>query len=252
MKKIKIIFYVLFLSVLTQNVFALNSKLVEANELYMKAQYEKAVIVYEELIQTEGVAPELYYNLGNAYYKSGEIAKSILNYERALRISPLYEDAKVNLEMANLKVIDNIEMTESFFLKRWNETLMKMLTSNQWLYLSAGFFLIALLALFIFIFGTTRTFRQTSFYTGFVVFIFSVVMFLYAGSRKNQMVGQQEAVIMSGVVIVKSSPDKSGTDIFQLHEGAKVKIISTVGNWDEIKLGNGNVGWVEHKHLEAI
>ena len=252
MKKIKIIFYVLFLSVLTQNVFALNEKLVQANDLYMKAQYEQAATVYEELVHAEGVAPELFYNLGNAYYKSGEIAKSILNYERALRISPLYEDAKVNLEMANLKVIDNVEMTESFFLKRWNETLMKMLTSNQWLFLSAAFFLISLIALFVFIFGTTRSFRQTSFYAGIVVFLMSMIMILYAGSRKNQLVGQQEAIIMSGVVVVKSSPDKSGTDIFQLHEGTKVIIMSTVGKWDEIKLGNGNVGWVEHKHVEAI
>jgi tetratricopeptide (TPR) repeat protein len=252
MKKINIIFYVLFLSVLTQNVLANKEKLVQANDLYMKAQYEQAAAVYEEVIQTDGIAPELFYNLGNAYYKSGEIAKSILNYERALRMSPLYEDAKVNLEMANLKVIDNVEMTESFFLKRWNETLMKMLTSNQWLYLSALFFLLSLIALFIFIFGTTRSFRQSSFYSGIVVFILSVIMFLYAGSRKTQLVGQQEAIIMSGVVIVKSSPDKSGTDIFQLHEGTKVKIISTVGKWDEIKLGNGNVGWVEHKHVEAI
>ena len=80
----------------------------------------------------------------------------------------------------------------------------------------------------------------------------SAIMLLYAGSRKSQLVDQKEAIIMSGVVIVKSSPDKSGTDIFQLHEGTKVRIISTVGNWDEIKLGNGNVGWVEHKHMEPI
>jgi SH3-like domain-containing protein len=61
-----------------------------------------------------------------------------------------------------------------------------------------------------------------------------------------------EAIIMSGTVTIKSSPDKSGTDLFQLHEGTKVSIKSALDQWIEIKVGNGNIGWIEAKDIEKI
>ncbi|OJV42536.1 MAG: hypothetical protein BGO29_11700 [Bacteroidales bacterium 36-12] len=224
----------------------------EANKLYSEKKYEDAAEKYESILKDEGVAPEIYYNLGNTYFKMNELGKAILNYERALRIAPAYEDAKFNLEFANQKVTDRIETSEVFFLKKWVRITMKALTTNNWFYLSAFIFIFALISALLFVFGRNKSVRKISFYISFVLIIVSVTFGVFSGMRKNQMIEHQEAIVMDGVVIIKGSPDKSGTDLFQLHEGTKVSILSTLGDWFEIKLINGSVGWVEMKKIEKI
>ena len=232
--------------------FAQSNEVKQANTLYSKGNYADAAKLYEKIISTQGVAPELYFNLANAYYKSNEIGHSILNYERALRLSPTYDDARYNLEIAQLKVVDNVGLNQSFFIGRWIDAFIKLLNSNQWLLFSFSVFLFSLVCAFVFIFGPTRQFRKISFYIGFVAFAISFFTFVFSGIRKDQMLNHRDAIIMSGVVSVKGSPDKSGTELFQLHEGTKVSIKSTLGSWTEIKLGNGNIGWVEQENIERI
>lgn len=224
----------------------------EANDLYAKGNYQAAIQLYERLLVSEGESPELYYNLGNAYFKTNEVGRSILNYEKALNLYPLYEDASVNLELANLKVIDNIEDTDTFFIRKWYETLVKMLSSNQWLFLGFFSFLLTLGAVFLFFFGNSVFARKTGFYVGLVSILLSISTFIFSASQKSAVENKQNAIIMSGVVTVKSSPDKSGTDLFQLHEGTKVKITGKLGEWAEVRLSNGNVGWLEIYNIEQI
>lgn len=232
--------------------FAQSNDLKQANELYSKGNFADAAKLYEKVLSSEGVAPELYYNLGNAYYKSNEIGHSILNYERALRLLPTFEDARYNLGIAQLKVVDNVSQNVSFFIGRWISGLIKLLNSNQWIYISLILFLTCLICTFIFIFGPTRRIRKISFYLGFILVGISFLTFIFSGIRKDQMINHRDAIIMTGVVSVKGSPDKSGTELFQLHEGTKVTIKSNLGMWTEIKLGNGNVGWVEQENIEKI
>jgi len=246
---------ILFISlVFCFNAFSIaqSNTLKQANSLYIKGDYLSAAKQYEKILSNEGVAPELYFNLGNAYYKTNELGRSILNYERALRLAPSYEDARFNLEMAQLKVVDNSVQSSTFFLGRWIENFIKLFTPNQWLYSSFALFVLTLTLVFLFIFGATLFIRKTSFHTAVVLLVLSVLSFVFAGVRKDQLINHREAIVMTGVVTVKSSPDKSGTDLFQLHEGTKVKVKSSLGTWCEIKLGNGNVGWVEQTNIEKI
>ncbi len=231
---------------------AQSNALKQANILYTKGDYTEAAKQYEKILSTEGVAPELYLNLGNAYYKSNETGKCILNYERALRLSPTYEDARYNLEIAQLKVVDNVSQNQSFFIGKWIDSLIKDLNSNQWFWTSLLFFLMCLGCIFLFIFGSSRAVRKSSFYVGTVLLAISLLTVFFAGIRKDQLLNHREAIVMTGTVSVKGSPDKSGTDLFQLHEGTKVSVKSTLGTWVEIKLGNGNVGWVEQENIERI
>jgi len=232
--------------------FAQSPSIKQANDLYAHGNYSDAANLYEKILSKEGVAPELYYNLGNAYYKSNETGKSILNYERALRLSPTFEDARFNLELAQLKVVDNIVQTPTFFVGRWIENLIKLLTANQWIVVSFSVFIVCLVLLFLFVFAHSLGIRKISFYIGSILLVASIFTFVFAGIRKNQLVNHGEAIVMTGVVTVKSSPDSSGTDLFQLHEGTKVVVKSTLGKWIEIKLGNGNVGWLEQENIERI
>ena len=224
----------------------------QANSLYSKGNYADAAKLYEKVLSTKGVAPELYFNLGNAYYKSNEIGHSILNYERALRLLPTFDDARYNLEIAQLKVVDNVSQNQQFFIGRWADGFVKMFNSNQWFWISFTLFLVTLILLFIFIFGPSRQMRKIAFYFAGVILGISLLSFVFSGIRKDQLLNHRDAIIMSGVVSVKGSPDKSGTELFQLHEGTKVSIKSTLGSWTEIKLGNGNVGWVEQENIERI
>lgn len=223
----------------------------QANEMYKQANYSDAAKLYESELK-KGVAPQLYYNLGNAYYKTGEIGLSILNYERALRLKPNYKEAEANLKFVQQKVVDNLTTSPGFFVKRWAESIMEWFTSNQWAVISMLTFTLSLGLFLLFAFSKERHIRKLAFYLSFVIFSISITAFVLSGLRKDEMLKHRNAIIMSGAVTAKSSPDKSGTDLFQLHEGTKVKVKSTLSNWAEIVIENGAVGWVEESTIERI
>ncbi len=224
----------------------------EANHLYAEKKYIEAAAMYEEILDTQGSSPELYYNLGNAYFRLNELGKSILNYERALRLSPGFADAKFNLEFANQQVVDNIVLSDSFFLKRWVSAIIKFYTTNTWFIIAAVFFILALPSLLIFIFGRNKLMRKSFFYIGFVFILISALSVLFAKIQMDHLLDHDEGIIITGAVVVKGSPDQSGTELFQLHEGTKVAVESELGEWYEIKLANGSIGWIEIKHVEKI
>lgn len=248
----KIIFVTLAMCLSLGVSFGQTEKLQQANNMYSQAEYKMAIKEYQEVLVNEGVAPEIFYNLANAYYKSNEIGRSILNYERALRLNPMFEDARYNLAIAQTKVVDNIVKAPTFVLFEWIQYLIKVLSSNAWLLLSVTFFILCLIFGFVFVFASLRTLRVISFYTLICMYVCSMITCTFSGIRKNQIENHHEAIVMSGVITAKSSPDKSGTDLFQLHEGTKVEVKSTLGNWIEIEIGNGSVGWVEKIHTETI
>jgi tetratricopeptide (TPR) repeat protein len=250
MKRIQL-FLSLILLVCT-NTFSQIDKIKQANDLYAKGKFQLAAKQYEDILSNDGVSPILYYNAGNAYYKSKEIGHSILNYERALRLMPSFEDARYNLDLAQLKVVDNIVHAPNFFLMSWLEYFLKLLSSNYWLYISILLFFLCLISSFVFVFGPSRTMRKFSFYLGLCFLGLSFATLVFSGIRKDQLVNHDEAIVMSGIVTVKSSPDASGTDLFQLHEGTKVSIKSVLGKWTEIMLANGSIGWIEQTHIEVI
>jgi len=248
--KIFISAIVLFFSFVTLT--AQNEELTKANGLYKKADYQGAAMLYEDIATRYGISPELYYNIGNSYYKAGEVGRSILNYERALRLAPNYDDAKANLELAQTKVVDNIMQVPPFFVKRWIDSLIKLLTVDQWYSISVVVFIVSLLCFLYFVFGNYLTIRRFSFYGAFILLVLSIISGTFGLTRKSELSNHKQAIIMTGTVVIKSSPDKSGTDLFQLHEGTKVSIKSNLDEWTEIVVGNGNIGWLETKAIEKI
>ena len=228
----------------------LNILFSQANAQYAEGNYAEAAAQYEQVI-AEQPSAEAYYNLGNAYFKQGELAQAILAYERALRIEPSYKDAKHNLLFAQSRIVDNIEDTQSFFLSNWLKAIRNALNQQTWMILSITLFICMLIGFFLFAFSQTVWVRKTAFYTSLVALLISLVACINAGSLHHRDTERAEAIITQGIVNAKSSPDRSGTDLFTVHEGTKVEITETIGDWCCIHVGN-YIGWMPLAHLERI
>ena len=228
----------------------LSTLFVDANALYAEGNYAEATLMYEQVVAQQPSA-EAYYNLGHAYFKQGELAQSILAYERALRLKPSYKDAQYNLQFAQSRIVDNIEDTQSFFLSNWMRAVRNALSMQAWMWVSISLFLIMLIGFFLFAFSPMVWLRKTAFYCSVVALVISIVACVNASSLYQRDTERAEAIITQGIVNAKSSPDRSGTDLFTIHEGTKVIITETIGDWCCIHVGN-NVGWMQLSHLERI
>lgn len=228
----------------------LTTLLSQANAQYAEGNYAEAASQYEQII-AEQPSAEAYYNLGNAFFKQGELAQAILAYERALRIEPSYKDAKHNLLFAQSRIVDNIEDTQSFFLSNWLKALRNALSLQTWIILSIALFFATLLGFFLFAFSHNVWIRKTAFYCSLVALLISIIACVNAGSLHQRDTQQAEAIIIQGIVNAKSSPDRSGTDLFTVHEGTKVEITETIGDWCCVHVGN-YIGWMPLAYLERI
>jgi tetratricopeptide (TPR) repeat protein len=235
---------ILLLSIV--NAFADNTALYnEANELYKKAEYQAAIEKYELVLKSNFVSGELYYNLGNAYFKTNQIPMAILCYERAKKLMPGDEDVAFNLSIANLKIVDKIEVMPRLFFYRWIDSLMNLFSFEGWAIV--GIISIVLAMLFFVLFRITEApgVRKLFFYSGLILVIFTLKAFWIANVQYNAATGENTAIIFTPTVNVKSSPVANGTNLFVLHEGTKVELLDKVGEWSKIKLSDGNQGWVE-------
>ena len=223
----------------------------KAEELYAAKQYVEAADVYADMFQY-GESAALYYNYANALYKSNQLGLAILNYERALRLDPTNEDIKFNLEFVNKMKTDKIEPLERFFLSEWLEALGRLLTSNQWAYASIISFIVALVLVLLYLFGKKVWLRKFSFFSALFLLVFSICTMVYAFQIKDYIENNPEAIVLAGSVSVKSSPDDSGTEVFVIHEGTKVNVLSTLSTWSEVRLADGNVGWLQSSTIEKI
>jgi tetratricopeptide (TPR) repeat protein len=218
---------------------------------YTNKNYEKSISIYEDILKSGFESPELYYNLGNAYYKSNKIPYAILNYERAKRISK-DEDVEFNLRLANTHIVDKIEELPKFFLSVWWNKLVHILSSNQWGIISIITFVTGLLFLLIFFLTRTISTRKFSFTLGVILLFVSITTFSFSHKQYWLSINEPEAIIVTPSIVVKSSPNEDGTKLFLIHEGLKVTITDKLGNWREIRLSDGNQGWVKSDDLAII
>lgn len=224
----------------------------KAADFYSQGRFKAAAELYEQVLAKYGTSEKLYYNLGNAYYKSNELAPAILNYERALRLNPVDRDARFNLEMCQGRIDDKINPIGGFIINRWFKSVRNTFVSNAWGVISIVFFLLFIACLFAYFFARVSWLKKTGFFAGILFIGVSVLSLIYSGEQRNSIVHPDKAILFTPTVTVKSSPDISGTDLFILHEGSKVTILSILGSWSEIELEDGNIGWLESNNLQMI
>jgi tetratricopeptide (TPR) repeat protein len=229
-----------------------DSLIKHGNTDYMQGNYDAAIKAYKSVIDQGYEAAELYYNLGNAYFKLHDIPHAILNYERARILDPTNEDINFNLEKARTYVVDKIDAVPEFIIYKWFRTLINMTTSNSWAIIGFVAFVVLLLFLLIYFFTRNITMKRLSFWSSILFLVISLITLSFSNKRKQYMKNNNGAVIMSPTVTVKGSPNDSGTNLFILHEGTTVNVTDSLGDWNEIKIRNGNQGWILKSDLERI
>lgn len=224
----------------------------EGDSAYMRNDYASAIQIYENLLKN-GEAAEVYYNLGNSYYKADDIAKAILNYERALLLQPGNADIRANLEIARSKTIDKVIPVPEIFFVAWTKSLINSLSVDAWAKLGVVFFILLLISLYLFFFSKQIAGKKTGFIGGIVFLVLVVLSNVFAAQQKNELTDRNAAIVLSPSVTVRSTPSESGTSLFILHEGRKVEIKdNTMREWKEIRLEDGKVGWVPASAVEVI
>lgn len=222
------------------------------NQAYIEKKYNDAVTNYETLIKRGFRSAELFYNTGNAYFKTGEYAKAILFYERATLIDPGNSDIEFNLTKARTYVIDKIEIIPDFFVVTWFKSSVLRLSPNIWAIISITIFVVFMLLSLLYLLAAKAGIKRVSFYSGIIALIISVTTLFFSFKTKHYLEKSKSAIVMSPTVTVKSSPDIESADTFIIHEGTKVYILRSLNSWSEIKLSDGKQGWLESKTIEKI
>ena len=224
----------------------------KANAFYTTEDYQQAISTYEEILQNGEESAKLYFNLGNAYYKAGDINNAILNYERAKLFAPQDEDIHFNLELANQYVVTKIdELPQPFFL-RWRNRIINMYPADAWSVISISAFILFLILLGLFFFSRSVRLKRISFWLGIALVIVSAFTFSFASRQTRKIAERDKAIVFCPRVTIKSSPVQTGTDLFLIYEGVKVEITDSLNTWKEIKLNDGNQGWLPDSCIVKI
>jgi len=222
------------------------------NQFYQNKQYNDAITSYESIVKQGYISGDLFYNLGNSYFKIGHLGKAILFYEKALTISPSNEDAAYNLKIANSRTVDKIEEIPTLFFIHWWNILLSQFTSTTWQIIIFIFYVLLLLSIGVFFLIRNLQFQKFSLFFGTLnifVLIISIILFI---SSINREVTNNNGILLQSVISAKISPDIQANDAFVIHEGIKFVIEDKVGNWSKIKLSDGKVGWLPNQSFEEI
>ncbi len=224
----------------------------KANQAYMQSEYAYAVELYEQVIENGEEAAKLYYNLGNAYFKSDNIAKAILNYERAKQLKPNDDNILHNLQIARSRIVDRIEPVPRLFYERWWQSLITKQSEKGWAITSIISITVLLVAFTLFLFSSRKGLKKSFFIISVFFLILTSFSLVFTKKQYNQLVNQDKAIVFAPRLTAKSAPGSASTSLFVIHRGTKVEIIQKVGYWYEIRLPNGNVGWVKEDDVKII
>lgn len=223
-----------------------------ADDEYAKGNYQQAIKDYQEILKT-GVSSEIYYNLGNAYYRTDNITQALLAYERALQLSPGDNDIRFNLQYARSKTIDKITPETEMFFVTWYNSLVNFTSVDRWANTAIVSIVMALLLILVFLFAPQMWARKSGFYGSAVFLLLFAFANLFAFQQKHELETKQGAIVIAPTVNVKKTPAASGTDVFVIHEGTRVDITDRgMKQWRGIKLADGREGWLKTSQIEEI
>jgi tetratricopeptide (TPR) repeat protein len=244
---------VLMLLVVSTSTFANPLETCEkANSFYAEGNYQEAIEEYQSLLSEENSSTDIYFNLGNCYYKTDDIPNAILNYEKALKLKPAHEDALFNLKMANKRTIDKIDRLPELFIGNSWKTLVTSKTVESWAYYAVALIFLSLLFFVSYLLIQQVIIKKAGFYAGFLFLGFSMFTFLMASQHNSIIEQATEAIIFAPTTTIQSEPNANAEKLFTLHEGTKVTLVGENDDWSKIQLPNGNIGWIKSDEIKSI
>jgi hypothetical protein len=235
------------------NTFASTSEnFQKANSMYAQGNYQEAIATYQSLLSEDKISTEIYFNLGNCYYKTDDISNAILNYEKALKLKPAHEDALFNLKMANKRTVDKIDRLPELFIGSSWKTLVTSKTVENWAYHSIGFIFLSLLLFISYLLIQQILIKKVGFYVGFIFFGLSMFSVLMASQHHSIIAESTSAIIFAPTTTIQSEPNDNAEKLFTLHEGTKITLLEESNEWSKIKLPNGNIGWIKSDEIKRI
>lgn len=239
-------------SLITNNAENRKYSKADADSAYINSDYTTASQIYEYLLQS-GESADIYYNLGNSYYKSDHIARAILNYERALLLKPGNDDIRANLEIARSKTVDKIDSVPEIFFVSWIKSLINSISIDAWSRWGIAFFILLIISLYFFIFLKSTVFKKIGFIGSLTCTLLVVCTNVFASYQKRTLTDRNTAIVISPSVTIRSTPNENGTSLFVLHEGSKVFLKdNSMKLWKEITIEDGKVGWISSSDIEII
>ena len=231
--------------------FAQVTTIEQANALAQEGKFSEASQAYEAILANGQESAHLYYNLGYSYYKQGLLGRAIINMERAKRLSPSDPDIQTNLELAYAQT-DRMQIVEPFFLETWWQDFKDSLTSDGWAVTFVLTFFLMLCGIAAFLFLNSVPARKAGFFSAIALFFIAAFSLSLSVKKRAEILNSNDAIIMSASVTLSTSPDKNGSQMAVLHEGTHVHILSSLGEWIEVRLKDGNVGWLKATDVERI
>lgn len=219
---------------------------------YRAGDYTQAVEIYENILHEGFASADLYYNLGNTYYRLDQYGPAILNYERALRLRPGMSDARENLALANSHTVDRITKLPRLFVVNWYIALITRISPSSWRVLTLLFFLLAFIAVAVLVLSHNLTVRKASVATAIVASVLFILSLILTVASIRHFNARSEAIVMQSSIAVKSSPENQSADKLILHEGTKVTISESLSGWYKITLSDGTTGWCQQENIERI
>ena len=222
------------------------------NQAYNEGLYQKAISLYDSVLSDGIVSKDLFYNMGNAYFKINDLPNAILYYEKALKFDPTDEDILFNLKIANSMKVDKIESVPKLFYVQWWETLRNIFPANTWAWISVVVFTGVFLMAIIFMMSRSLPLRRTTFWLGMVFAFLFMISLIMSYQKYKEAQSNDYGIVFTPTITVKSSPSKNSVDLFVIHEGSKVKVIDEVEGWYEIRIANGSEGWLPSNAIKII
>jgi tetratricopeptide (TPR) repeat protein len=224
----------------------------QANDAYQSNNFKDAVVLYTQAVDMQFESATLFYNLGNAYFKSGDHARALLWYERALRLAPNNEDIIHNISFVQQKLIDKIEVLPELFIVKWWNACASLFTGNQWANISIAMCILLVICLLIILLMRVPWVRSVSIFVAVFALFLAIFSIIFAKQETARYLQHPEGIIMAQVVNVKSTPNEKSSDLFVIHSGLKVGITDQLNEWVEIRLPSGEKGWILASLLEKI
>lgn len=221
-------------------------------DAYQNAEWTVALDKWQQIENSGLESAELYYNIGNAYFKGGYNAKAILYYERALKLDPSYSDARYNLQFVNELTQDQIDSVPEFFLAGWMRKFCWLFPADAWAVLCLFFLAAAVLLVLLFLLSGKPVVRKLGFGGGIAALALTILCLSFSIWQKKDCLAQDGAIVTVPVASVSSSPVGDAKDLFVLHEGTRVDILESVGSWTKIGIADGREGWIKTENIEII